>query len=314
MILTVTLNLALDHLMFLPRLSMDKINRIDASLTVPGGKGVNMAAALAVLKKEVIATGFIGGKDSDFIERTLRELGVTTNFTYIDDEIRTDSYIVETAKKTNTLIIEKGMYIHTRYIRSFIENYKRVLNNVSTVMIAGSLPPGIDPVFVGELVDIANKKGVDVVFNVKDSLVQRVAVGRNFKIIKPDVRDTSKYLGLSFKEGTHRQKQAADAFNNKQAEIFILNHGPFQFYVSSPLKAVEVYPKKKVTRLENVVATEDSFLAGFIASLNDGECLEDAARYGLATAISTGQSVNNFPNSINDIKNNYKNVQWKHVK
>ncbi|MFC1752801.1 1-phosphofructokinase family hexose kinase [Thermoproteota archaeon] len=313
MILTITLNVALDHLIYVPHLVPNSINRIERSTIIPGGKGINIAASLAVLEDEVIATGFIGGKDSIFIEQVLQKLGVTTNFIYIDDEIRTDTYIVEQKSNTNTLIIEAGVYIKSSYVKNFLENYKRVLNNVHTVIIAGSVPPGIYPDFVAELADIAQFHDKTVVINCREDILNIVCPHKHFNIVKPDVRDTAHFMGLSTKNHQHRLKMGK-AVLDQGADIFALHIEEFHYFIYTRDQVLEVFSKKKDMTPVSLVGIEDSFLAGFSKCITRKMPLEEAAKYGLATAIATGLSLNNYPDSYQEVKKHMKQLEIRTIK
>ncbi|MBE9593224.1 MAG: 1-phosphofructokinase, partial [Proteobacteria bacterium] len=100
---------------------------------MPGGKGINVASSLAVLGEEVVATGFLGGQGSRMFEEALRKIGVTTSFTYIDQEIRTDFYIIEEKENRQSLLIEKGSSIELRYLNSLKANFERLLPSAKLV-------------------------------------------------------------------------------------------------------------------------------------------------------------------------------------
>ena len=160
MIITVTLNPALDHILLLPELNLGKLTRAQSTIRMPGGKGVNVACSLATLGEEVVATGFLGGQSCPSFERALREIGVTTNFTYVDSEMRTDFFVIEEKKGRQSLVVEKGVSIELRYLNSFKANFDRLLNQAKLVEIGGSLPKGVAPNFLKELVTAAHKKKI----------------------------------------------------------------------------------------------------------------------------------------------------------
>ena len=118
-IVTVTLNPAFDHILFLPELKLGTFNRSPKTIRMPGGKGVNVASSLAIMGQEVVASGFLGAQGSRMFEPALRKIGVTTNFTYVNQEIRTDFFVIEKGKNRQSLIVEKGIEVEARYINSF---------------------------------------------------------------------------------------------------------------------------------------------------------------------------------------------------
>ena len=61
MILTVTLNAAIDRTVAVPNFRLGQRHRAVEARTMAGGKGVNVARALRLLGRPVIAAGMAGG-------------------------------------------------------------------------------------------------------------------------------------------------------------------------------------------------------------------------------------------------------------
>ena len=91
MILTVTLNAALDRTLRVPNFQLNLRHRSSSSLSLPGGKGVNIARALKRLGQPVIATGLAGGRTGTSIIEQLTAEGILNDFVRIHDESRTST-------------------------------------------------------------------------------------------------------------------------------------------------------------------------------------------------------------------------------
>ncbi len=288
MIVTVTLNPAFDHLLFFSEISMGKLNRAVSTLRMPGGKGINVAGSLAVLGDEVVATGFLGGQGSRAFEGFLRKIGVTTSFTYIDQEIRTDFYIIEDKKNRQSLFIEKSSHIELRYLNSFKANFKRLLHSAKLVEIGGSLPKGIPPNFINELILSANKKKVKVVLNLQESILKECLAGTSLFIVCPDLRETCYIFGEDLCNAASRHK-AAQWLLNKGAEIVILKYGDLCYFVA---KKDEVWEGEIGIEGSNVImlGVRDGMLAGFIHNYLKTNDIGEALKFGLGVALSTAQN------------------------
>ena len=88
MILTVTLNAAIDRTVAVPNFRLGHRHRAVESRTVAGGKGINIARALRLLGRPVIATGFAGGPTGTRMLEELRREATLTDFTWIAGETR----------------------------------------------------------------------------------------------------------------------------------------------------------------------------------------------------------------------------------
>lgn len=97
MIVTVTMNPAIDKTVDLEQLERGSLNRIKNVIVDAGGKGINVSKAIKELGGETIATGFIGGSGGTLIEKVLKEQGIKADFVTIKNEVRTNMKVVETS-------------------------------------------------------------------------------------------------------------------------------------------------------------------------------------------------------------------------
>lgn len=295
MIVTVTLNPAFDHLLFFSEISMGKLNRAVSTLRMPGGKGINVASSLAVLGEEVVATGFLGGQGSRSFEGSLRKIGVTTSFTYMDQEIRTDFYIIEEKKNRQSLLIEESSSIELRYLNSFKANFKRLLPSAKLVEIGGSLPKGTTPNFIKELILSAKKRGVKVVLNLQESILKECLGSTSLFILCPDLRETCCIFGEDVCNPESRLK-TAQWLLNKEAEVVILKYGDLGYFVA---KKDEAWEGEVGIEGSNVImlGVRDGMLAGFIHNYLKTNDIGEALKFGLGAALSTAQNKMNYLHS-----------------
>ena len=93
MILTVTLNAALDRTVTVPNFQLGQRHRASSVLTLAGGKGINVARALKRLDVPVIATGLAGGRTGTRIVEELTAEGILNDLVRISDESRTSTAV-----------------------------------------------------------------------------------------------------------------------------------------------------------------------------------------------------------------------------
>ena len=84
MILTITLNPAVDISYKLEQFSLDTVNRVGDVSKTAGGKGLNVARVLHQLGEEVAASGFLGGSLGGFIRSQIGLLAIQDFFVEID--------------------------------------------------------------------------------------------------------------------------------------------------------------------------------------------------------------------------------------
>ena len=108
MIVTVTLTPALDKTVTLPGFAIGKVNRIASLRLDAGGKGINVSKVLKSLGGESVATGILGGSTGKFIQDSLNEMGIESDFVFVPQETRTNLKVIDPENHTNTDINEPG--------------------------------------------------------------------------------------------------------------------------------------------------------------------------------------------------------------
>ena len=114
MILTVTLNAAVDRTVAVPNFRLVQRHRAVESQTMAGGKGVNIARALKLLGRPVIATGLAGGATGTRVLERLAEESILNDFTRIGGESRTNLSVVDPTTGEQTEINERGPRVTAR--------------------------------------------------------------------------------------------------------------------------------------------------------------------------------------------------------
>ncbi|QTX31303.1 1-phosphofructokinase family hexose kinase [Aminithiophilus ramosus] len=160
MIVTVTLNPAIDEEYVVPDFAPGgwfRATKIDRS---PGGKGVNVSLVLKQLGYDSAAMGFLAGFNGEYVRDSLKRLGLTTNFVHTRGETRTNVYVVDEVSHVETGVAEAGPYITEEALGRFLINYKRLLKRADCVLFGGSLPPGVPQDIYRELIVLAREAGV----------------------------------------------------------------------------------------------------------------------------------------------------------
>src|SRR5881275_1538593 len=163
MIITVTLNAAVDRTLTVPNVQLGQRHRASASLTSAGGKGINVARALKRLDSPVIATGLAGGRTGDRIIEELAGEAILNDFVRIADESRTSSAVVDPTAGTLTEIYEWGPAVRRDELDTLLDKLHYLSRVASFVVFSGSLPRDVEHDFYAEAVRDLNRRGVPCV-------------------------------------------------------------------------------------------------------------------------------------------------------
>ncbi len=144
MIITVTLNAAIDKSLSVPNFRLGRRHRTVEQTTMPGGKGVNVARTLKTLGQPVIATGFAGGPTGTRIVEQLTEESILNDFVRIREESRTNTAVHDPTNGETTEINERGPAVSGKEIELFRDKLLYLARGADVVVFAGSLPRGVD--------------------------------------------------------------------------------------------------------------------------------------------------------------------------
>src|SRR5881398_3566725 len=144
MIITVTLNAAIDRTLSVPNFRLGRRHRTVEQRTMAGGKGVNIARTLKTLGQPVIATGFAGGSTGTRIVEQLTEESILNDFVRIREESRTNTAVYDPTNGEQTEINERGPAVSSTEMELFRDKLLYLARGADVVVFAGSLPRGVE--------------------------------------------------------------------------------------------------------------------------------------------------------------------------
>ncbi|NEB81323.1 1-phosphofructokinase, partial [Streptomyces sp. SID14478] len=166
MILTVTLNTALDLTYGVEALRPHASHRVTEVTERPGGKGLNVARVLAALGHEVTVTGFAGGATGRTLQDRLRGAErISDALVPVSGATRRTIAVVDATSGDTTQLNEPGPLISPAEWSAFQEAYEHLLRTASAVALCGSLPPGVPVGAYATLVRAARAAAVPVLLD-----------------------------------------------------------------------------------------------------------------------------------------------------
>jgi tagatose 6-phosphate kinase len=176
MILTVTLNAALDRTLVAPGFATGKSWTVERGLELAGGKGLNVARALKSLGCEALALGFAGGLNGARMRQALSAEGLSHSLTEIVDESRICTAIVDPEIGAATEVNEAGPTISRVEIDAFLAIFHEALPSADLVCLSGSLPLGVPEDFYAHLIHVARRANVACILDSRGAAL-RIGLG-----------------------------------------------------------------------------------------------------------------------------------------
>ncbi|HEY8339685.1 MAG TPA: 1-phosphofructokinase family hexose kinase [Egibacteraceae bacterium] len=196
MILTVTLNAALDITYHVASVKWNDTNRVRRVRQRAGGKGVNVARILTRLGRPAAVTGLLGGDTGATIRRDLAAAGLDDRFLTIDGESRRSVAIVSDVDGDATIFNEPGPRVRADDWARFAQHYAGLLGDAAAVVASGSLPPGLPDDAYARLTRSARARGLPVAVDSEGpALAAAAAAGP--AVVKPNAAELQRTTGLA---------------------------------------------------------------------------------------------------------------------
>jgi 1-phosphofructokinase len=194
LVVTVTLNPAVDKAMIIPHLTVGATNRAEVERIDPGGKGVNVAKALKQFGCSVLATGFLAGSHGRLITEGLAARDIPADFIQVPGETRVNLKIKDPVARTETEINEPGFHVDAKYLKQLENKLETYAGRCAAVVLSGSLPPGVPTDVYAGLIRIARRGGAKVVLDTNGEALRRGVVVPP-DLIKPNQAELAQWLG-----------------------------------------------------------------------------------------------------------------------
>ena len=285
MIVTVTLNAALDRTLTVPNFQLGHRHRASAGLSLAGDKGINVARALKTLDVPVVATGLAGGRTGTRIVEELTSEGILNDFVRIGDESRTSTMVVDPTGGTSTEIYEWGPDVSGDELEMLLEKIAYLARGADLVVLAGSLPRGVDPGFYGEVIRELSRRRVRSVLDAEGEPL-RLGVEVEPWLVSPNQHEAESLVGQEF----HDEEDflmALDTIAELGARNVLIGHSAGAFALVREERRTRHF-EAQIPPLEPVApaGAGDAMLAGYIAA----RAAEQPVEKALGSAVATGAS------------------------
>lgn len=283
MILTVTLNPAVDKTYTTEALIMGNVNRMRTAMSIAGGKGINVTKVLRQYGYPVCATGFLGGYAGNFIEDYLKKEEVDCRFIRVDGETRSNMNILADNGYV-TEILEPGPEVDEERRQRFLVLYDALLDECELVVLSGSVASGLSDDIYAVLIEKARSKGIRTILDTSGDALRKGIAAKPY-MIKPNQKELEYIIG-------HRLVKREDV---KAAALAIHAQGVAHVVVSMGKKGLLAVSGGKVffaaagkVKTLNTVGCGDSVVASYAMSILNNERNEQAIRR--AAAISAANA------------------------
>ncbi|MGN0360933.1 MAG: 1-phosphofructokinase [Hominisplanchenecus sp.] len=223
MIVTVTMNPAIDKTVEVGEFQHGGLNRIRKVEYDAGGKGINVSKTICELGGTTIATGFLGGNGGRTIENVLKQKGISCDFIWVDGETRTNTKVFEESGAL-TELNEPGPSIPPEDLEELLRKLDEYAAEDTLFVLSGSIPAGVDKEIYAEIIRRVHKKGSKVLLDADGELFRR-GLKAGPDMIKPNRVELEEYAQLDYRASEEELLKIAEDFTGKGIETIAVSMG-----------------------------------------------------------------------------------------
>lgn len=277
MVLTVTLNAALDVTYEVERLVPNTSHRITRQHAQAGGKGVNVSRVLSALEQDTCATGLVGGATGQAIREEVVS-GFPEAFFTISGESRRTHTVVSAAGGDATLFNESGPQVSGEEWSAFREHITNMLGCADVLVCSGSLPPGVPDSGYAELVELAHAHGVPTVIDASGPPLTAAAAAKP-TVVKPNIHELTATTGYT------DPVRGAQVLLEAGVRCVAVSLGEEGLLVVNASGALRAYPPERVRG--NPTGAGDATVAAIAKGLSAGLSWEQITKDAVALSAAS---------------------------
>ena len=286
LIVTVTLNAALDRTLTVPNFQRGQRHRASAGVTLAGGKGINVARALKLLRVPVVATGLVGGATGSRIVEELTSEAILNDFVHIEGESRTSTAVVDPTGGTYTEINEWGPIVRPDELETLLEKLRYLTQGAELVVFAGSLPRDVEPDFYAEATRELARRQIQVAL---DTEGQPLALGVEAEpfLVTPNQTEAEALVGQEFHDDEDFRVALDTVAELGARNVLITTEQGCLALLREEREALRYRAVAPRVDPVSTVGSGDVLLAAFIAARHAGRSNDEALRAAVAAGAAS---------------------------
>ncbi len=309
MIITITLNPAIDKTGVVEELKTGSINRLLSVRQDPGGKGINVSKSLKTLGGESIALGILGGSTGAWVEKALLQLGIQSAFTKTNTLTRTNLKLYDAKTGDTTDINELGQPCGDAAMHLAKETLVRTLHAGDIAVLSGSLPPDAPISTYADWTRLINSIGAKAFVDAdRESL--RLATEAIPYAIKPNEHELAQLCGSHLNSTTELQKEGM-RYVELGIRLVVVSMGPRGALFLT--EAERWHSPGLYVNVKSTVGAGDAMMAALAYGEDAGLSLHETAKISIALSAASVMQTGTQSADPADVKNLLARVQLNKI-
>jgi 1-phosphofructokinase family hexose kinase len=284
LILTLTINPALDRNVMVDRLAFEDRGYILSTSESPGGRGINASRVIQQFGGNTLAITTTGGETGLRFKGQMGCCSFPMDLVQTEQEMRTNLTITDKQGLTVKLN-ELGPRLKPAELERIAQKVEERLGEASWFMICGSMPPGVPSHFYKELVELGHAKKVKVLLDTDgDALLHGLEAAP--AVVSPNQQEAERLLNRALITRTHLI-DAVQRLRGMGADSVVLSLGSRGAIAQNGSDIVEAL----APRIDAVcpIGAGDALAAAFVWAMDQGKHFIDAVRWGVAAGTASAK-------------------------
>ena len=309
MIITVTLNPAIDKTVEVDNCTINSVNRVSSVKLDAGGKGINVSKVVKSLNGESITLGVLAGRTGEFIKNYLDSEEIKNDFIFVNGETRTNIKIVDKVKGTNTDINEPGNSISEDDVKKIKENIFNNTKKDDILVLSGSVPQGVEKNIYELWIKEAKELGVKTILDADGELLKQGILAGPY-LIKPNIHELEKLFDVKI-DGINQVVSLCKSIFDYGVNFIAVSLGSDGALFMNREKTIYAHGIK--VKVKSTVGAGDSMVAALAFALDKGYSFERSVTLSVAAATAGVMTEGTTAGDLCDILNIEKQVVCEYL-
>lgn len=304
MIVTITMNPAIDKSTTVDQFIPEKKLRCTQLIVEAGGGGINVSKAIKKLGGDSLAIFPNGGINGTILENSLQAQDIRFKTIPVEYETRENMVVTETSTNFQFRFVLPGAELNEEVGQSVLDTLTSLPVTPTIIVASGSLPPGIPEDFFAQVAKLAQQLKAKCIVDTS-GLPLQLAADQGVFLLKPNLTELSKMAGKEKLELNRVDDAAMEIIQKGKCKIIIVSMGPSGalFVTENGYEHIPAPTVKKQT----TVGAGDSMVAGICWMLSQGKTWREMVRFGVA--CGTAATMNTGTQLFN-VEDAYRLYDW----